>query len=199
MTTTETQLIGRVTRCSTRGYVGAARLPQPELPVFGTFCKAEAQQGRSTVIGLIYDISIQDDELARQIATVDDPPIEQVVDNRFMRQVPVEYAAISIGYQNDDSFHYTLPPQPPLTLASVTAMDASEIVAFTSKLDMIPLILSAEEIPADDLLAAALRHAAAARPDQQRRSFLVEAGRMCARYLGRDLARLDRLTRNLVV
>lgn len=197
MSSLESGLIGRVTRCSTRGFVGAARLPQPEMPVFGTFCKAAAQQGRSTVIGLIYDISIQDDELARQLATVDDPPLEQVIDNRFLRQVPVEYAALAVGYQNSSTYYYSLPPQPPLTLTDVTAMSAGEIIAFTTDLRMIPLVLSAAEIPADDLVAAALNLAAAARPANERKSFLIEAARVCARLLARDLSRLDRLTRNL--
>jgi len=63
--TADDRPIGRVTRCSTRGFVGAVRLPEPQWPVFGTFCRAEAQQGQSQVIGLIYDLSIEDDELAR--------------------------------------------------------------------------------------------------------------------------------------
>ncbi len=103
-------LIGRVTRCSTRGFVGAIRLPEPEIPVFGGFCLAEAQQGGSQVIGLIYDISIQDDEFARQMAATETAPAEVLADGQANRQVPVEFSALAVGYRVGEAFHQHLPP-----------------------------------------------------------------------------------------
>ncbi len=190
-------LIGRVTRCSTRGFVGAVHIPKPEVPTFGDFCLAEAQEGRSRVIGVIYDISIQDDELARQMAIAKDPTREQLADTQRARLVPVEYAALAVGYHKDGAYHYTLPPQPPLTMATIHAMSAQEVRDFTERLDFLPLILGAPQIPVDDLLAAALRTAAATRPEEVRRPYLVRAGRACARLLGRDLPRLENLIHSL--
>jgi hypothetical protein len=189
--------IGRVTRCSTRGFVGAVRAPEPELPIFGGFCKARAQQGKSEVIGLIYNISIEDDELTRQMAAADRPMEEELADQQLLRQIPVEYAVLSIGYQSEGDFFYTLPPQPPLALAPVHVMHQEEILDFTQKLDFIPLILSAVNLPTDDLLAACLRNAASIRHGPERSSFLTEAGRTCARYLSEDLNRLETVLRNL--
>src|SRR3972149_2772638 len=80
--------VGGVTRSSTRGFVGAVRLPEPEIPVFGLFCRAEAQRGQSAVIGLIYNISIEDDAFARQVATAEGITPEQLADTRFNRQGP---------------------------------------------------------------------------------------------------------------
>ena len=190
-------LIGRVTRCSTRGFVGAMRLPEPDLPVFGSFCKAEAQHGQSQVVGLIYDISIEDDELARQLATAEDLPPEQLADSQKNRQVPVEYSALAVGYLDGAEFVQRIPPQPPLTLAPIRALSQDEVRLFTTRLDFIPLIFSAPNLPADDLLAAALQHAAAIRPEHERRPFLLDAAQACARLLSFDLARLETLLQNL--
>jgi hypothetical protein len=189
--------IGRVTRCSTRGFVGALRAPEPELPIFGGFCKAGAQQGKSYVIGVIYNISIEDDELTRQMAATEKPIHEELADQQFLRQVPVEYNVLSIGYQSSDRFIYSLPPQPPLSLASIQVMSSDEILNFTKHLDFIPLILSADNLPADDLVAACLRNAAATRHGAEQTAFLIEAGRTCARLLSNDLNRLDNVLRNL--
>ncbi len=194
--TTGAKVIGRVTRCSTRGFVGAVRLPEPEVPAFGTFCRVEAQHGHAHVVGLIYDISIEDDEFARQLAVADSPSPEEVADHQENRLL-VEYSALAVGYQTEGRFHYSLPPQPPLTLASIEATSEEEVRAFTERLDFLPLILSAQQVPVDDLVVAALRTAAAVRPPSQRRAYLVEAGRALSRLLSRDLARLEMVLRGL--
>jgi hypothetical protein len=193
----EASVIGRVTRSSTRGFVGAIRLPEPEVPVFGSFVRVEAQRGRSAVIGLIYDIQVEDDAFTRQVATSEGLTAEQLADSQFNRQVPLEYSALAVGYLLDDGYRYTLPPQPPLTMATIHALSPAETRRFSERPDWIALVLGAPEIPADDLLAASLRLAAEARPQADRGGFLVTAGRECARLLSHDLARLDNLLRAL--
>jgi hypothetical protein len=193
------RLIGRVTRCSIRGFVGGMRLPEPDLPTFGSFCTAEAQRGQSQVIGLIYDISVEDDELARQLAIAEAPSPEARADNQFTRPVPIEIQALAVGYRSGDAYHYSLPPQPPLTLADIFPLPAAEVRRFTERLEFLALILSASQLPVDDILVAALRTAAESRPAAERRSYLVRAGQECARLLGHDLTRLDGLVRLLAV
>lgn len=189
--------IGRVTRCSTRGFVGAVRLPQPDLPAFGAYCWAETQHGRTRVIGLIYDMSIEDDELARQVATADELPREQLADAQANRQVPLEFSALTVGYARGDRYYYTLPPQPPLTLAAIHPLSDSEVHAFTERFDFLSLIFSADRLPVDDLVAAAIRHACLTYPENQRQSYLVQAGRECARFMAADLNRLENMIRGL--
>ena len=195
--TETTDLIGRVTRCDTRGFVGAIRLPEPDLPTFGTFCRVEAQQGQSQVVGLIYDIRIEDDEFTRRLAIAEGLTEEQLADNRANRLVPVELSVLSVGYRRNGRFHQTLPPQPPVTLAEIHVLPADEILAFTENLDFLALLAAAQDAPTEELLGAALRLAAAARPEGQRESFLVEAGRACARLLANDLPRLELVLRGL--
>jgi hypothetical protein len=195
--TSDDKAIGRVTRCSTRGFVGAVRLPEPEWPVFGTFCRAEAQQGHSQVIGLIYDLSIEDDELARQLAATESLSPEQLADSQVNRQVPVEYHVLSVGYRTSERFVQSLPPQPPLTLAPIHRLSETDVRMFTAQIDFLKLVIAVQEIPVDDLLAAALQTAAAARPESERHAYLVEAAAECARLVGRDLTRLESLVRSL--
>jgi len=191
----EATTIGRVTRCSTRGFIGAARAPEPEIPYFGAFCKADAQQGKSAVIGLIYDISIEDDQLTRQMAAAERPNDEELADQRFVRQVPIEYSALAVGFWSEEKFNYALPPQPPLALALIHALQDDEIRAFTERLDFIPIILSADNLANDELLAAAIQTAASVRSAAERGAFLVDAGRYCARLLANDLTRLENVIR----
>jgi len=66
-----------------------------------------------------------------------------------------------------------------------------EILAFTEQMDYLRLVLNAPQIPADELLIAHLRRAAAARPPESRHQFLVKAGRELARLLSFDMIRLD--------
>jgi hypothetical protein len=186
-------LIGRVTRCSIIGYVGAMRLPEPEVPTFGSYCLAEAQQGQSQVVGLIYDLSVGDDEFARQIAAADAATPEQIADHQQNRQIPVEFSALAIGYRQGEHYQSGLPPQPPLPLSPIMRMPAGELLAFTRNLDFLPLIINAVQIPRDEVVAAALANAAQVRPEGERRAFLLQAGRQAANLLGHDLVRLERV------
>ncbi len=186
-----------MTRCSTRGFVGALRLPEPELPVFGGFCQAEAQQGTSQVIGLIYDISIQDDEFARQMASAENATSEVLADGQANRQVPVEFSALAVGYQAGGGFVQRLPPQPPLTLAPIRDLGQADLRAFSETFDFVPLVLAAPQIAVTDLLAAAFQTAAAARPETDRRTYLIRAGRACARLMTSDFIQLENVLRGL--
>jgi len=190
-------LIGRVTRSSTLGFVGALKSPEPEIPVFGTFCKSEAQRGKSDVLGVIYNINIEDDDLTRQIAAAERPTEEELADQQYVRQIPIEFEALAVGYRLTETYFYTLPPQPPLALAPIRPMKSDEIVQFTNQFEFIPLILSASNLPVDALLAACLRKASVARPRQERQNFLLEAGRYCAKLLSHDLPRMDSFLRIL--
>jgi len=193
----EGRLIGRVTRCSIQGFAGGIRMTEPDLPAFGGLCRAPAQGGRSQVIGLIYEISIEDDDLARQLAASDVPQEEVRLDQQFVRPIPIEILALSLGYHDGDSYIYELPPQPPNTLADIYSLPPNEVRQFTASLAFLPLVLAAPQLPTDSLLAATFRLAAQARPESERRAFLVSAGRECARLLSGDMGRVNNLVRSL--
>jgi len=197
--------IGRVTRCSIRGFAGATQLPETAFPSFGDFCRAEMRPSQTAgkadaadyAVGLIYDLSVQDDELARQLAAADEPTAEQLLDSQLRRSIPVEISALTVGHRVGGAWLAGLPPQPPLTLSRIYLLDGDEVRAFTRDLRFLRHILAADAVSQEDLLEASLQRAALAQPAPARDEFVLRAGRECARRLGHDLPRLEAILERL--
>jgi len=189
--------IGRVLRSSTRHFAFGTRVPEADMPVFGSFVKAAAQRGTAQVYGLIYDIAIGDDPLVKQLAMAEkiDPVI--IADHRENRRVPIEVSVLAVGYARDGHIYHALPLQPPMALDSVFQCTPDEIRAFTERLDYLRLIIEARDIPNDELMAASIRWAALARPDAARQDFFVHAGQELSRLLSRDVTRLEDIVRKM--
>ncbi len=194
---TDTATIGRLLRSATTGYVFGCSVPEPEVPLFGAFVRAPAQRGQTEVIGLIYDITIEDDPFVRQMVATPDLPEAYVEDQRVNRQVPIEVSVLAVGYRNQAGFQHALPPQPPITLDRISQCSPAEVLEFTARFDFLRLILDSPDAPADELIAVSLRHAADLRPPEDRTFFLRDAGKELARLLSRDLPRLENLLRRI--
>ena len=89
-----------------------------------------------------------------------------------------------------------LPPQPPAALDTLFTCTDDEVIRFTEDFSYFRTVLNAIDARPDELLAASLRHAAAARPGGGR-EFLVRAGRELARLLAFDAVRLEGLLRRI--
>jgi hypothetical protein len=196
--------IGRLLRSSTTGYVFGCAATEPSMPRFGDFVKAPAQRGQITVIGLVYDIVIEDDAFVRQMVASRDLDEAYILDQRENRQVPIEVSVLSIGYiTGADGAHGSgtvncgLPPLPPVTLDGIHPCSAGEMTGCTSSFEYLRLILNNPDIPADELIVVSLAQAAAARPPADRAPFLRRAGRELAHLLSRDLPRLEALLRRI--
>ncbi len=189
--------IGRLLRSSTMGFVFGCVVPEPDVPCFGDLVKAPAQRGQAEVIGLVYDITIEDDLFVRQMVATPDLSEAYILDQRENRQVPIEVSVLAVGHRNGGAYFQALPPQPPITLDQIRLCPQDEVCAFNEQLDYLSLILAAPDIPADELLGSALRNAAAALPAGERRPFLIRAGQECARLLCRDLVRLENVLRKI--
>jgi len=188
--------VGRVLRASTRGFAIGCAVMQPEIPAFGSFVRAEGQTSGEAIYGLIYDVSVEDDPFVRQFIGAN-PPEEVVRDQRENRQVPIEVSVLAVGCGDGETTRHCLPAQPPVTLDWLYQCSSEEIRAFTSQFDYFRLILESRDIPMDELLAASLRAAAAARPENERQRFLVRAGRELVRLLAGDPTRLEGLLHRL--
>ena len=194
--------VGRVLRAGTRGFAIGCAVMQPDIPAFGSFVRADGLRPGSAVYGLIYDVSVEDDLFVRQLISAGVRAEEVLLDNRENRQVPIEVSVLAVGTghglgSDDARIYHCLPAQPPVTLDWLYQCTDEEVQAFTSCCDYFRLVLEAREVPADELLAASLRAAAAARPENARETFLVEAGRELARLLASDPVRLEGLLRRL--
>ncbi len=192
----EEQVIGRVLRASTTGFACGTRSHEMELPTFGAFVQTHQSIGVEVdVIGLIYGIHIDDDPLVRQLILANNINASTIRDQRENRMVPVEISIVSVGYRiNGESFH-NLPPRPPISLDPVYMCDDACVRSFTKTFDFFRLVLNTSEVPNEELIAAAIKHASAARPPREQREFLVNAGRRLAQLLSHDLARLNHVLR----
>src|SRR5215813_9887190 len=192
----EDRMIGRVLRASTVGYACGTRNHDLEEPAFGSFVQTRLHNGADVdVIGLIYGIRVDDDPLVRQLIMANHPTAATLRDQRENRMIPVEISVVNIGYRvNGASFHI-LPPRPPMSLDPVFLCDDQTIRDFTQQFDFFRLVLNTSEVPAEELLAAALKQAAQARPVREQRDFLIQAGRRMAQLLSYDLPRLNHLLR----
>jgi len=185
-------LIGRVLRSSIRGFVVGSRIPEPDVPVFGSFVRAEIQEGQTHLIGLVYDIHISDDLLVEQFTVQKEQDQVGVADQLYNRTV-IEVSVIAVGYRKDGRIFQGLPPQPPIMLKRILICDDDEVYAFTQRLDFLRLLFNSREMPVDELTVSCLRLAAQARPESERKPFLLNAGRELARLMGADLVRLEAL------
>jgi hypothetical protein len=196
----EATLVGRVLRASTTSFaIGCqqAIAEQPQaLPRFGALVKA-VHPDQSVTYGLVYNVTVEDDPFVRQLVAAGVEDEEYIADQRQRRQVPVVVDVLIAGCGVGTAVYHRLPPQPPTTLDRIYACNAAEAVRFTEHHDWLRTVLATTNVPADALLVATLRAAAAARPPDQREPYLVEAGRELARLLAMDLVRLDGILRQL--
>ncbi|MBN1563930.1 MAG: hypothetical protein JXA10_08825 [Anaerolineae bacterium] len=187
-------LIGKVLRASTTGFVCGTRSENISQPAFGAFVRTwPGQRTDIDVIGIIHAISIDDDPMVRQMILANNMRENTISDQRVNRMVPVEISVLSVGFFRLDRVYHTLPPQPPLSLDPVRMCDADTVHDFTENLDFLRLVVNASDVPTEELLAAAINHAAWARPAEEQRAFRVRAGRHLAGLLSHDLPRLQHL------
>jgi hypothetical protein len=180
--------VGRVLRSSTAGFSIGCRVLRADVPEFGAFVKVA--QGNTQITGLIYDVQFVDDPLVRQIITADSMPPELRLD-QSQRLAPIEISVLVVGFVRERQVVQHLPPQPPATLDEIMTCAPDEVTAFTRQFTFLRTILNAQDAPADELVAACLRLASASRPQVERRTFLLDAGRELARLLSGDPVRLE--------
>jgi len=187
-------LVGRVLRSSTAGFSIGCRVLKENVPEFGAF--VQVAQGNAQITGLIYDVQFVDDPLVRQIITADSMPPELRLD-QSQRLAPIEISVLVVGFTRDGQVYQHLPPQPPATLDEINTCAPDQVIAFTRQFAFLRTILDARDAPADELVAACLRLAAAARLETERRAFLLNAGRELARLLASDPVRLEGILKRI--
>jgi hypothetical protein len=197
MAGSQEEAIGRVLRASTVGFSAGARVGQIDGLNFGMVVRVQPRENHSAAIyGLMYDITIDDDPLVRQMVLADTMDEELIRDQHYHRIVPVEMKVLAIGYRAyDGAIRHALPPRPPLSLDPVFACGPEETREVTSRFDYFRLVLSTAHVPGEQLLATNLLMAAQMLAEDEQYDFLVRAGREAARLLSGDMARLDNLLR----
>jgi hypothetical protein len=135
--------IGWVLRSSTVGFAVGCRVLQPNVPQFGDLVKVPLTDGL-IIFGLIYDVQVKDDPAVRQLILAGEMEPEIILDQRENRLVPIELSVLVVGYQyQGEPPVQGLPPQPPISLDTMTLCDDADVRAFTEQLDFLRLVLNA--------------------------------------------------------
>ncbi len=104
------------------------------------------------------------------------------------------FDAVVVGHKRAGNVCQYLPSAPAPMLARVRGCTDDECAAFMRSFDFLRLLL-AGGVFADDVIASALRQAAAAQPD--RRGFLVHSGKALTPLLADDATRLQAILRRI--
>jgi hypothetical protein len=193
---TQPRMLGRVLRSSSTAFTFGYNQQDDNPPLFGSLVRAAV--GDASVYALVYEVMIFDDPFVRQVVAAESTLAEEKIqDMRQRRQVPVEVTALSIAYTQAGSIYQRIPPRPPGALQRIYACSDEEVRVALDERDYFRNVLSAPQVPADELLAASLREAARCQLPGGGNQYLLEAGRELAALLAADLPRLDAILRRI--
>ncbi len=109
-----------------------------------------------------------------------------------------EVEAVIVGHQIDGEIRHYLPPRPARLHGFVYACYDSEVRDFSKKTGFVTLLLSAQGgVSPEEMTAAALRQMSASYEGEERRKFLLTAGKALAQLLSADYNRLKTILERL--
>ncbi len=171
-------------------------LPCCQRPGFGSFLKVESSEAGLDIFAVVYNVVTgpQDDmhkpsalKLTRQQLRVEQPHIFALL--------RTEIHASVVGYRQGKTYFQRLPPEPAQVHDFVYPAQKDELKAITEDLDFVRLIACVSAVPADELMAAAVRQASLARDNDY--SFLIAAGQALSQLFRDDYDRLACLLRKI--
>jgi hypothetical protein len=189
-------LVGEVVEASTSEFL-AQTLELDAAPAFGAFVQVAADESL-TIYGVVAHVQTTGiDPGARPIMRGHG----EVRDERIYEENPdlphvlrTTFRAVVIGFEDGGHIHQFLPPRPARLHYSVFTCSREAVRALSaSGLDYLQALLTASEVPVDELLAANMRYTAALQRDGA--EFLNQAGRELAQLLRTDYVRLTAILR----
>jgi hypothetical protein len=187
--------IGEVIEASTGEFMAQCyELHQP--PPFGSLVKA--REGEVEIYGVVSQAQTTSIEPGRRpIARGREEAEEEDVfrsSPQLARLLRTDFTALVVGHEEGQKLHHYLPPRPAKIHSFVYLCDAEEVEKFSQSLDFLSILVGVV-VQADELIAASLRHAAAAHRDPG--DFLTRAGRELAVLLGGETNRLNTILRRI--
>jgi len=111
---------------------------------------------------------------------------------QLLKLLRSEFTAAVVGYKNGDKTFQYLPPQPARIHSFVYLCQPDEVKEFGRSFGFLNILVNAAlPIPAEELIATALRQMSGAQEDS--RAFLVAAGKELANLLSSDFIRLKNI------
>jgi len=187
--------IGEVIEASTGEFMAQCyELHQP--PPFGSLVKA--REGEVEIYGVVSRAETTSIEPGRRpIARGREEAEEEDVfrsSPQLARLLRTDFTALVVGHEEGQKLHHYLPPRPAKIHSFVYLCDDEEVEKFSQSLDFLSILVGVV-VQADELIAASLRHAAAAHRDPG--DFLTRAGRELAVLLGGETSRLNTILRRI--
>ncbi|MEN8615171.1 hypothetical protein ABFB09_07830 [Dehalogenimonas sp. THU2] len=111
-----------------------------------------------------------------------------------------EIEAVIVGHGIDGDIRYYLPPRPARLHGFIYGCGDEEVRSFSRKTGFVTLLLATQgAVCAEEITAAAVRRMSASYEGEDRRLFLVTAGRALAQLLSADYNRLKTILERLAV
>ena len=189
--------IGEVIEASTAEFVAQCyELHRP--PPLGSLVRT--REGEVEVYGVVSHAQTQGIEPGRRpIARGREEAVEEDIyraSPQLARLLRTDFSALVVGHRDGECIRHYLPPRPAMLHGFVHVCERAEVAEFSQSLDFLSILVGAcGQGSGDELVAAAVRQAAAAHGDP--RSFLVRAGKELAVLLGGDSQRLGIILRRI--
>lgn len=187
--------IGEVIASSTTHLVAQAlrgddaELTMPVAPPFGAFVRIALEERPQHVFGLVYHVETTSVDAAHR------PTALNLSRQELREQQPqifdllrTDFSVVITGFRDAERYFAYLPPFPPMVHDFVYACTDEEVRALTEQLDFLRTVVQFTAAPSDELAAACLRQAHAARGHEP--AFLLNAGRALSTLLRNDYDRL---------
>ena len=186
----EMQRVGEVIEASTTDFV-AQCYELYEIPPLGSLVKTKDQSVE--LYGIVCNAATTSLEPGRRpIARGKDEQSEEEIyrsSPQLLKLLRSEFGALAVGHKQGDKLYHYLPPQPARIHSFVYLCPPEEVKEFGQSFDFLNLLLNARlPVPTEELVAASLRQMSQAYED--RRAFLVAAGKELAILLGGNLNQL---------
>lgn len=164
-------------------------------PPLGSLVAAEERWG--AIYAIVCDVETSSIEQGRRplAHTPPDVDVDQIMAHnpQLRLLLRTSFEALAVGYYKDGEIGQNVPPSPPRIYARVQSCSVGQVRAFFGDRHFLKLLVSSPA--SDEVTAASLRQAAGA--FENRRSFLLEAGRDLIGLLGQDPSRLMMLLRSM--
>jgi len=178
--------IGEIVEASTTQFT-AQCYELYELPPLGSLVKT------GDIYGIVYNAATTSLEPGRRpIARGKDEASEEEVyrtSPQLLKLLRSEFEVVVVGHKDGDRLCQYLPPNPARIHAFVYLCAPGEVQKFSQSLDFLSILVNNRlPVPADELIAAALRRMSRAHEDSH--SFLVAAGKELATLLSSQYEQL---------
>ena len=188
--------IGEVIEASTGQFVAECyELHSP--PPLGSMVKTS--DGNVQIYGVVCNAATESvDPGRRPIARGKEEATEEGIyrqNPQLSKLLRTTFDILVIGHGQGDELHHYLPPRPPRVHSFVYVCEEDEVRRFTQSLDFLPILLATRAVAVDEIVSACLRQVSCAHDNK--RAFLIKAGKELAVLLSGDLNRLNAILRRI--